>query len=624
MAALPGRWGTKCSEGNVAGRDLEQTRDLELALVRLRWFFAVFGIVQLAFALRDGAENPDFILPLGVSLVAGLLAGNIAIRSAASQIKREDHLRILGGLAFALDSVVLLGLIWMSTSSPGDPVWVIGYLLPLEGAARYGVPGAIAASLVFGVAELGREAYLADRFLRHDFDRPALFFRAGMAIAVAVVAGSFARSALRETRRARERVAAAEESAERADTSAKREAEARSEVLALHAALLANVNETDLAAGLQTMVDAIGRELGSDGLGVLLCADGLAGEPILVATGVHGDPGYLRGDRVSGMHDPIGVAVEEARPKLRGEEAVVPLRVRGEVIGVIHERSRSGPLDRERFLLLGRLADQIALIVQSARLGARQEETLQRLRELDEMKSDFIAITSHELRTPLSAVRGFVDMLRRRGEDLAPEETEEFLGIIALQTDRLIRLVEDLLVVTRIEAGKLALDPGEVRTEAVLDQLVHGLGEDGARVRMRLGTDAPEVLVVDSQRLLQVLTNLLQNALKYSPEGAPVDVLASSGAEGTVTFAVADRGPGIETAEVERIFDRFHQTEAARTRTAEGFGLGLYITRQLVEAMGGWIDVVSEVGVGSTFSVTIPVARGLLAPARPPAAARSD
>jgi signal transduction histidine kinase len=215
-------------------------------------------------------------------------------------------------------------------------------------------------------------------------------------------------------------------------------------------------------------------------------------------------------------------------------------------------------------------------------------------------------------------------MLRRRGEDLAPEETEEFLGIIALQTDRLIRLVEDLLVVTRIEAGKLALDPGEVRTEAVLDQLVHGLGEDGARVRMRLGTDAPEVLVVDSQRLLQVLTNLLQNALKYSPEGAPVDVLASSGAEGTVTFAVADRGPGIEAAEVERIFDRFHQTEAARTRTAEGFGLGLYITRQLVEAMGGWIDVVSEVGVGSTFSVTIPVARGLLAPARPPAAARSD
>lgn len=592
--------------------------------MRLRWFFALFGIVQLAFALRNGAQNPDFVLPLGLSLVAGLIAGNLAISSAASKVQRLDQLRILGGLAFALDAVVLLGLIWMSTSSPGDPVWVLGYLLPLEGAARYGVVGAILAALVFSAAELGREAYMADRFLRHTFDRPALVFRAGMAIAVAVVAGSFARSAFRETRRAHERAAAAEEAAERADAAATREGEARSEVLALHAALLANVNEEDLAASLQTMADAIGRELGSDGLGVLLKADGLAGETMLVAAGVHGDPGYLRGDRVPGLHDPIGVAVEEARPLLRGDQAVVPLRVRDEVIGVIHERSRTTPLDRERFLLLGRLSDQIALIVQSARMRAHQEETLQRLRELDEMKSDFIAITSHELRTPLSAVRGFVDMLRRRGGDLAAEEREEFLGIIALQTDRLIRLVEDLLVVSRIEAGKLVLDPGEIPTASLLDQLVQGLSDQSERVRIRLEPGAPDVLVVDTQRLLQVLTNLLQNALKYSPDHATVDVVASSSAEGTITFAVADHGPGIDPSEVERIFERFHQTEAAQTRKAEGFGLGLYITRQLVEAMGGWIDVASTLGVGSTFSVTIPVARGLLAPAQPPAAARMD
>jgi signal transduction histidine kinase len=357
---------------------------------------------------------------------------------------------------------------------------------------------------------------------------------------------------------------------------------------------------------------------------VLLRGDGLAGETVLVAAGVHGDPGYLRGDRVPGLHDPIGVAVEEARPLLRGDQAVVPLKVRNEVIGVIHERSRSSPLDRERFLLLGRLADQIALIVQSARLRARQEETLKRLRELDEMKSDFIAITSHELRTPLSAVRGFVDMLRRRGDDLDPAETEEFLGIIALQTDRLIRLVEDLLVVSRIEAGKLVLDPGEIATAALLDQLMQGLSEHSHRVHIRLEPGTPDTLLVDTQRLLQVLTNLLQNALKYSPDGSPVEVVAASTAEGTVTFTVTDHGPGIDPTELERIFERFHQTEAAQTRKSEGFGLGLYITRQLVEAMGGWIDVSSTVGTGSTFSVTIPVARNLLVPARPPAAARSD
>lgn len=608
----------------MARRDIEQMRELELGLVRLRWFFGVFGIVQVAFAVRNGAENPDFVLPLGVALVVGLIAGNLAIASAASKTTRLAQMRLLGGLAFALDGVVLLGLIWVSTSSPEDPIWVVGYLWPLEGAARFGLPGAIAAAIVFGTAELGRETYLTERFLGHELDRPALAFRTGMALAVSVVAGSFARSALRETRRATERAAAAEEEAKRADAAATREAEARSEVLALHAALLANVNEEDLAASLQTMADAIGRELGSDGLGVLLRAQGLAGETVLIASGVYGDPGYLRGDRVPGLHDPIGIAVERSRPLLREDEAVVPLRARDEVIGAIHERSRSAPLDRDRFLLLGRLADQIGLIVQSARLRARQEETLGRLRELDEMKSDFIAITSHELRTPLSAVRGFVDMLRRRGRDLTPAETDEFLGIIALQTERLIRLVEDLLVVSRIEAGKLVLEPAEVQTQDIIAQLVQGLGDEGARVRTTLEADAPETLVVDPQRLLQVLTNLLQNALKYSPPGEPVELTASSSAVGTVTFVVADSGPGIEPDETERIFERFHQTEASQTRKAEGFGLGLYITRQLVEAMGGWIAVASELGRGSTFSVTLPAARTLLAPAQPPVVARSD
>jgi two-component system phosphate regulon sensor histidine kinase PhoR len=138
------------------------------------------------------------------------------------------------------------------------------------------------------------------------------------------------------------------------------------------------------------------------------------------------------------------------------------------------------------------------------------------------------------------------------------------------------------------------------------------------------GRAAPDRLVVDPQRLIQVLTNLIQNALKYSPEDRPVDVQVSSGAEGTVTFRVRDQGPGIPRDELQRIFDRFHQTESAQTRKAEGFGLGLYITKRLVEAMGGWIDVASEVGEGSTFSVTIPQERRLPAPATPSGAAQPD
>jgi signal transduction histidine kinase len=608
----------------VEGRELEQARSLELALVRLRWAVAAFGVFQVVFALRERADSPAFALPLGVALVSGLIAGNLAVTSAADGAERAEQLRWVGALAFALDAIVLLGLIWVSSSSPGDPTWVIGYLLPLEGAARYGLPGAAAAALAFGIADVGREAFLTDRFPRHDFDTPALGFRAGMALVVAIVSGAFAEMARRETRRAQERAAAAEEAAARADAAASREAEARSEVLAFHAAILADTVEDDLTQSLQRMADAIGRELAADGFAVLLSSEGLAGETVLIAAGVHGDPGYRPGDRLSGLHEPIGRAVGQARPTQLGNDVAIPMRVRDEVIGALHQRSVGGEIDHERLLLLGRLADQIALIVQSARLRAKQEETLGRLRELDLMKSDFVAITSHELRTPLAAIRGFVDMLRRRGSELSAEETEEFLGIIAIQTERLVRLVEDLLVVSKIEAGKLTLEPEEVETGSLVEQVVQGLGDSGVRVHAEMGSAAPDRLVVDPQRLMQVLTNLLQNALKYSPDDRPVVLEVTSGAEGTVTFGVRDAGPGIPPDEVQRIFERFHQTESAQTRRSEGFGLGLYITKRLVEAMGGWISVDSEVGRGSTFAVTLPAVRNLPAPAPPPAAMRPD
>jgi signal transduction histidine kinase len=608
----------------VEGRELEQARHLELALVRLRWAVAAFGVFQVVFALRESTDAPEFALPLGVALVAGLIAGNLTITSAADGAERIEQLRWVGGMAFALDGIVLLGLIWVSSSSPGDPTWVIGYLLPLEGAARYGLPGAVAAAIMFGVADVGREAFLTERLTSHVFDSPALGFRAGMALVVAVVSGAFAEMARRETRRAEERAVAAEEAAARADAAASREAEARSEVLAFHAAILADTADDDLAQSLQRMAEAIGRELGADGFAVLLRSEGLAGETVLIAAGVHGDPGYAAGDRLSGLHDPVGRAVGEARPMQLGNDVAVPMRVRDDVIGALHQRSAAGELDHERLLLLGRLADQIALIVQSARLRAKQEETLQRLRELDLMKSDFVAITSHELRTPLAAIRGFVDMLRRRGSELSAEETEEFLGIISIQTDRLVRLVEDLLVVSKIEAGKLTLEPEEVATQSLVEQVVQGLGDGGGRVRPELGPTAPDRLVVDPQRLMQVLTNLLQNALKYSPAELPVVLAVASGAEGTVTFGVRDGGPGIAPDELERIFERFHQTESAQTRRSEGFGLGLYITKRLVEAMGGWISVDSEVGRGSTFAVTLPAVRTLPAPATPSAATRPD
>ena len=169
-------------------------------------------------------------------------------------------------------------------------------------------------------------------------------------------------------------------------------------------------------------------------------------------------------------------------------------------------------------------------------------------------------------------------------------------------------------MISRIEAGKLTFMPQPVETAELLEQACQGLGMSWLSRRSRADASTPSQLVVDGQRLIQVLTNLLMNAIKFSPADESVQLRAESRSPGTVTFAVRDRGPGVSLEERDVIFDRFHQTESSAAHS-EGAGLGLYIARQLVEAMGGWIGVESDPGEGATFAVTIPTARNLEVPA---------
>jgi signal transduction histidine kinase len=597
-------------------RDLEKARRLELGLVRLRWLLVAYGLVQTLIETADPGA-PAFAVPLGGVLTAGLFMSNILVARIARRAEDGRTLGWIGVLAFILDSVVVLGLVWVASHTPSDPGWVIAYLLPIEGAIRYGMAGALAPLSVILLSELGRELFLAAEFPRYEFATPDVSFRVGMAAVVAVVSGMFAGSLRREAQRASERTAMAEEAARLAEEAARREAQAQRDLSAFHTAILAGVAAEDPAEGIQAITEAVGRELGCEALGVLLLEPGEGGGEQLVSAGVFGDPGYSRGTRFVSGAEPFKAGPGFTRPSLREDpaEAVVPLRADDTVIGILHEkRSTPGSIDRDRLLLLGRLADQVSLVIQAARLRSRQEEMLTRLRELDELKSDFVAITSHELRTPLTAVRGFVDALRRRHQELGPEEVQEYLSIIHAQTDRLIRLVEDLLLISRIGAGKLTFVPEPVRTTELLSGVRQGLGDLADRVVVIEEPGTPAELVADPQRLMQVLTNLLMNALKFSPPDKPVHLAAGSYSTGTVTFAVRDRGPGIPPAELDLIFDRFHQSGSSAAHS-EGAGLGLYIARQLTEAMGGWITVESAPGHGATFTVTIPSSRTLEAPA---------
>ena len=410
-----------------------------------------------------------------------------------------------------------------------------------------------------------------------------------------------------------------------AENAVAREQAARTELAAFQTAILAGVASEDHDGGLQSMAEAIARDLGFGSFSILLTENDL-----LVPRAVHGDPGFTVEEPLADAPAVVERALRTGTALMavdeRGvSEAAAPLRVGDEAIGVLYEhRDPPDAIDQERLGLLTRLAQQVALVVRAAQLHARQEETLQRLRELDDMKSDFVAITSHELRTPLAAVRGFVNTLRRRIGQLTPEEIEEFLGIIDQQTDRLIRLVEDLLVVSRIEAGKIAFHPESITPSEFLEGVVRGLGDGTPRVEVFCDPTTPDRMFVDPHRLGQVLTNLLQNALKFSPSAEPVMLRTRTDGE-RVAFSVTDHGVGIPEDEQRRIFERFHQTDAASTRKAEGAGLGLYITRRLVEAMGGEISLDSDVGRGSTFNVRLPAHQAASpAPAQLSAAEQAD
>jgi signal transduction histidine kinase len=597
----------------------DDLRALERQLVLVRWLVALFGAIQVGFAIRDRGHDPAFALPLGIALVVGLAIGNVAIASSVRRAATSEQLRSIGVVAFVLDAVVILGLTWTVPSGPADPVWVLGYLVPLEGAARWGLRGGLIGATLF----LGEQ--LLAEYARAQVAAGAsqVVFRAGMAFVIGAVAGSFASGLRRSAAAAAALAEEATEAAERAAGAAAQAAEAQREIAAFHAAVLSDAQPEHLAETMRATAERVGAELGADALGIVTRGTGPAGEDAFRVAGVHGDPGYLVDDVLSPASSPVAAAATEGAPVLAGADLVVPMRVQGEVVGAIHERSMGAALTPDRVEVLGPIADQLGVALEATRLRAEQQAIVDRLTELDAMKTDFVAITSHELRTPLAGMRGFVDMLLRRGGDLSEADRTEYLQIVLAQTDRLIRLVDDLLIVSRVEGGALVLEPEEVEVRQILQQVVTGLGEAGERLRLEPGPDAPARVTLDPHRLVQILTNLVHNATKFSPADAWVTVRWAMRAEGTVEFQVSDRGDGIPAEELGMIFERFRQRGDHRSHS-EGFGLGLYITKLLTEAMGGWIDVMSQVGAGTTFTVTLPASRRSPLPARPSAATQSD
>jgi PAS domain S-box-containing protein len=236
----------------------------------------------------------------------------------------------------------------------------------------------------------------------------------------------------------------------------------------------------------------------------------------------------------------------------------------------------------------------------------REEEAARQLRELDEMKNEFVAMVAHDLRSPMAVMSGFAGMLTTRWNDISDEQKLDLVGRIEKATARLTRLVNDVLDVSRIEAGVLqydrkAFDLSDLINRAILEGVSD---EDRERVMVAAATNVPLVLG-DEQRIWQVFLNLLSNALKFSPTDSRV-LIRIEPADEVCRVEVRDEGPGIDPEFHERVFDRFSKIPGSEE--SKGTGLGLYIARSMIEAQGGRLEVESTPGEGAVFTFTLPLA----------------
>ncbi|NTW46131.1 MAG: HAMP domain-containing histidine kinase [Candidatus Moranbacteria bacterium] len=227
------------------------------------------------------------------------------------------------------------------------------------------------------------------------------------------------------------------------------------------------------------------------------------------------------------------------------------------------------------------------------------------LEEVDRMKDDFISMASHELRSPMTVIRGYVDLLT---SGCTPEEAREYIGKIEATTERLSQLVDDLLDVSRLEQGRLPIDPIRTDLGGILEALADDYGIIAKEKGLVFGygrSDTPPVLA-DPERVKQILVNLLSNAVKYTPEGS---VTLSAKEDGDrVVVTVADTGLGISAESLRDLFAKFYRVRTEGTAEISGTGLGLWISREIARRMGGDIEAESIEGVGSHFSLSLPKA----------------
>jgi signal transduction histidine kinase len=592
--------------------ELTRLRDLERWIAWIRFGAIGFGVLQVSIGkdFPPGYERWSWI-------TTGLFAAGtlVLLWLARRNWSRRGQL-VLALTALAFDFAVVSAYVLIYSFERAGPVRQLLFLPLIEAAVRFGIPGALALTAasvpVVAVFERLRENRFAGTGYRYDY----VTLQIGIELIMGLIVGWLLLRLEGQTDVAESRAAEAERLRDRlgrrADVleAANRCARALSSSLELDEAFEAFIREV---RGLMPF-DRIAIVLSENGIAQVMAVAGEGAADVLPAGS--GEPvrgslleDVLRTNQTVYRRDMTGADYPEedeflalglhcrlAAPLLQGARSI------GMVSLVRHETDAFSDEEIELAGLLGRL---VASAVQNIRAYEAERRTVEELRRLSALRADFVSLVSHELRTPMAAVIGAARTLQQRWRELSPEHRESFLELIAGETNRLADLIGDVLDTSRIEAGTFSFRFSEVDVARLVNDAVATAQVGQDEVQLRADVRALPEIRGDAERLRQVLTNLIDNAIKYSPAGGEVEVRAYQ-EDGRVRIDVRDRGPGIAKEDQKLIFEKFGRVTGGGA-TRPGTGLGLFIARSIAEAHGGGLEVQSAPEQGSTFTLELPL-----------------
>lgn len=282
-------------------------------------------------------------------------------------------------------------------------------------------------------------------------------------------------------------------------------------------------------------------------------------------------------------------------------QLVAPIRREKEAVGLIGLTRTDSAFPEDASSFLARLADHAASAIGNARL-------YDQVIAANEAKSHFVSIVTHELRIPMTSIKGYTDILNTGAVGEINEQQKQFLQIIRNNVDRMAALISDLSDISRIESGRFSMELATVALLECIEETMQALRPQlesrSQSFTLQDVEDLPNVQT-DRARLIQILTNLISNANKYTQDGGQI-IIAAQVEDGFVRIDIIDNGIGMSEADQAKLFEQFFRTENNAVRNQHGWGLGLHVTKRMVEELGGEMHVRSKLGAGSTFSFTAP------------------